>query len=68
MPPAPASSPTPQLYGIDGCPAGWLVLSQPQGNKLDVAISASIYPTLDQLATELHADDIVAIDMPIGMP
>ena len=56
------------IYGIDGCPAGWLVLSQPQGNKLDATIRASIYPTLDQLATQLHADDIVAIDMPIGLP
>lgn len=56
------------IYGIDGCPAGWLVLSQPHGNMTSAPISVSIYPTLDQLATQLQADDIVAIDMPIGLP
>lgn len=60
--------PAPTLYGIDGCPAGWLVLSQPQGDIQAAPISASIYPTLDQLAPLLESDHIVAIDMPIGMP
>ena len=55
---------TPTLHGIDGCPAGWLVLSQ----KQDASLSARIFPTLDQLAPHLRADHIVAIDMPIGMP
>jgi len=57
---------TPTLHGIDGCPAGWLVLSQKADNS--GSLSARIYPTLDQLAPHLRADHIVAIDMPIGMP
>ena len=57
---------TPTLHGIDGCPAGWLVLSQKADNS--GSLSARIFPTLDQLAPHLRADHIVAIDMPIGMP
>lgn len=57
---------TPTLHGIDGCPAGWLVLSQKADNS--GSLSARIYPTLDELAPHLRADHIVAIDMPIGMP
>ena len=58
---------TPTLHGIDGCPAGWLVLSQ-KSHHPGSTISAGIYATLDELAPKLHADDIVAIDMPIGLP
>lgn len=57
---------TPTLHGIDGCPAGWLVLSQKADNS--GSLSARIYPTLDELAPHLREDHIVAIDMPIGMP
>ena len=56
--------PTLSLHGIDGCPAGWLVTSwHPDEN-----ISAHIYSTLEQFASQLSPDHIVAIDMPIGMP
>ena len=57
---------TPTLHGIDGCPAGWLVLSQKADNSR--SLSARIYPTLGELAPHLRGDHIVAIDMPIGMP
>ena len=57
---------TPTLHGMDGCPAGSLVLSQKADNS--GSLSARIFPTLDQLAPHLRADHIVAIDMPIGMP
>lgn len=57
---------TPTLHGIDGCPAGWLVLSHKADNS--GSLSARIYPTLDELAPHLREDHIVAIDMPIGMP
>ena len=55
---------TPTLHGIDGCPAGWLVLSQKADNSgsSESAINARIYPTLDQLAPHLRADHIVAIE------
>ena len=56
--------PTPSLHGIDGCPAGWLVTSW----HPDESISAHIYSTLEQFASQLSPDHIVAIDMPIGMP
>ena len=54
------------IFGIDGCPAGWLVLSQKADNS--GSLSARIYPTLDELAPHLREDHIAAIDMPIGMP
>lgn len=57
---------SPILYGIDGCPAGWLCVSCPtDGGETP---QAEIIPTLDSLTQRLKPDDIVAIDMPIGLP
>ncbi|MGB2265803.1 MAG: DUF429 domain-containing protein [Akkermansiaceae bacterium] len=57
-------TPAPTLHGIDGCPAGWLILTQ----HPDARISACIHSSLDEFAPRLGPDHIVAIDMPIGLP
>lgn len=51
------------LYGIDGCPGGWMVVSW-DGNE-DGCIKAEIIGSLDAL--RLETEDIVGIDMPIGL-
>lgn len=53
------------LHGIDGCPGGWLVLTlRPE----DDTPSACIYASLKEFGKSLGEKDIVAIDMPIGLP
>jgi predicted RNase H-like nuclease len=57
---------SPTLYGIDGCPAGWLVVSLVTGGS--ELPSAKIFENLSDLNSKLKRGDIVAIDMPIGLP
>jgi predicted RNase H-like nuclease len=53
------------LYGIDGCKSGWLVVSQASG---DIAVTASLNHDIGSFSNQLAPDDIVVIDMPIGLP
>lgn len=55
----------PKLHAIDGCPAGWLVVSVSleSGSRP----RACIVKDLEELGSMLGARDLVAIDMPIGL-
>ena len=53
------------LYGIDGCKSGWLVVSQPIAAD---TVSVAIHCDIASFANSVTADDIVVIDMPIGLP
>lgn len=53
------------LFAIDGCPAGWLILSS--GPKPESIPGACIVRVMADLNGMLRDGDIVAIDMPIGL-
>lgn len=53
------------IHGIDGCPAGWLVVTLAKNATIP---AARIFPTLKVFAETLGKADIVAIDMPMGLP
>lgn len=55
----------PQLFAMDGCPKGWLVVSQDRDSNAQP--SARIIPNLEALQAMLGPADLVAIDMPIGL-
>lgn len=55
----------PKLFAMDGCRAGWLVVSL--DSDTDPTPNAKIVPSLEALDTLLGPDDLVAIDMPIGL-
>jgi len=52
------------LYGIDGCPKGWLCVSVVEGSNSTP--QARIIEHLSEFT--LGAYDIVAVDIPIGLP
>lgn len=51
------------IAGVDGCPAGWVAVSE---NTKSHELNATIFPTFQQLAEALDAQ-IIAIDIPIGL-
>jgi len=52
------------IAGTDGCPAGWLCLIQDLDSR---RVGSKIFPTFAELAETL-AVNVVAIDIPIGLP
>ena len=53
------------LAGVDGCPGGWLCVT------LDTEAGfrdATIYASADQLLAAQPTPEVVAVDMPIGLP
>lgn len=54
------------VIGVDGCPAGWLVVTLP-GGCLQAA-EARIAPTFADVLAAAGPSAIVAIDIPIGLP
>lgn len=53
------------LYGLDGCPAGWLGVQMRRGSH--ERPTACLWPTLQKLGSHLVDGDVVAIDMPTGL-
>jgi len=57
---------TARVLGVDGCKAGWIGIAL-DGNT----IRGYLEPTIGELVTEAESDgplDVVAVDIPIGMP
>jgi predicted RNase H-like nuclease len=53
------------LAGVDGCPAGWVAaLVRPAGEEVRVRV----VPRFADVAKALEAPDVIAIDVPIGLP
>ena len=58
----------PHLYGVDGCPAGWIVVSaMAVGNRL-AGLNVEIIPDFGALLDMAGPDAIISVDMPIGLP
>lgn len=53
------------LVGLDGCPDGWIAAAMRPGER---PIAATIHGSLEDLLTAFDAIDVLAIDMPIGLP
>lgn len=53
------------IAGVDGCRSGWLVAFQHRGTN---EIRLRILPDLQALLDSPEAPQIIAIDMPIGLP
>lgn len=49
--------------GVDGCKAGWIAVM-----ICDNGFSAGVYSSIEELYMERSINDIVLIDMPIGLP
>ncbi len=54
------------LAGVDGCPAGWLVVLRCLDDA--VPLRVRILPKFTDMLTLLEAPVIIAVDMPIGLP
>jgi threonine dehydratase len=53
------------IAGVDGCRTGWLAALQHRGTG---EIRIRILPDLQSLLDTPEAPQIIAIDMPIGLP
>jgi predicted RNase H-like nuclease len=61
------SAPSEQLIaGVDGCKAGWILVSHPKGQRADLNIA--VFSTFAEIAAHLPRETILGIDMPIGLP
>lgn len=54
---------SPPTVGVDGCPGGWLAVSESDG-----VVGAAIYGTFLDLIDGFSADARFGIDIPIGLP
>lgn len=54
------------VAGVDGCPAGWLVVLRDVAGT--AAAQARIVATFDDILALPETPEIIAIDMPIGLP
>ncbi len=54
------------VAGVDGCPAGWLLVLRAVNN--DAAPIARIVATFAEILDAPEAPGVIAIDMPIGLP
>ena len=52
------------IAGVDGCKAGWVVVSIPAGQSLRV----DVHQAFSDLLEALDGNALVAVDMPIGLP
>lgn len=52
------------LAGVDGCPAGWIVVTRDDAG----ALHAAVVPDAEALAAHTDRCAAVAIDIPIGLP
>lgn len=59
-------NPTVLVAGVDGCPAGWLVVIRPLNDP--ACATARIIATFAEILALDPAPAIIAIDMPIGLP
>ena len=55
----------PVLVGVDGCRAGWIAVAVRSAKTLP---EVRIFQRFADLVSELGADAIIAVDMPIGLP
>ena len=53
-----------KFIGIDGCRAGWLIVSSEHGNDFN----CEVYSNLVSLLSNLPEKYLVLIDIPIGLP
>lgn len=52
------------VAGVDGCPGGWICVSQ----QFKAKPRASVHATFESLVDALPPDAVIAVDMPIGLP
>ncbi len=53
------------IAGVDGCPAGWIrVEMDPSGGQ----VYAKLFANANELFQDIHRFQVVAIDIPIGLP
>lgn len=52
----------PLVVGIDGCPAGWVAVSNDSGR-----FAARLYPTLDEAWRDFAGASRIWLDMPVGL-
>ena len=55
-----------RVAGVDGCPAGWIVVSHPVGRP-DLARS-TVYSTFEDLLQDAAGLTASAVDIPVGLP
>lgn len=57
---------TTHIVGVDGCKAGWIAVSCPEGEpRLAVA---RVFEKFGDVVAALPNDSLLAVDMPIGLP
>ena len=54
------------LAGADACRGGWVIVQQ--SGRTDARISWRVYETLDELFAGPEVPNLVALDIPIGLP
>ncbi|WP_417687674.1 DUF429 domain-containing protein [Roseibium sp.] len=55
-----------RVAGVDGCRAGWVVVSKPIGSPQSTAVS--VFSRFADILAHTPRFDIIAVDMPIGLP
>jgi predicted RNase H-like nuclease len=58
----------PRLFGVDGCPAGWIVVSASLFSDGFRDLKIEIFPAFDVLLGMAGPGAIISVDMPIGLP
>ena len=61
-----SSTPSNRVAGVDGCPAGWIVVTHPL-DRPDQARSA-VYSTFAPLLEDAAELAAIAVDIPVGLP
>lgn len=54
-----------RVAGVDGCRSGWLFVGRRLGEP---AVHALVYPTTPELLAQAANFDVIAVDIPIGLP
>jgi len=55
----------PVICGVDGCKAGWIAIFK---DLVSQTVSCQFFPIFSQLATRTPAAEVIAVDIPIGLP
>lgn len=57
---------SPWIAGLDGCKAGWIVVSHPAGDR--TAPEVGVFKNFSEICAYLPRLTLIGVDMPIGLP
>jgi predicted RNase H-like nuclease len=54
------------IAGVDGCKAGWIVVSHPASDR--AALKIGIFKSFSEVCAHLPRQTLIGVDMPVGLP